>query len=503
MEWAVTSDANLEVRASEDGRPVITGYAAVYDSVSQDLGGFVEVVRRGAFDASLAENPEVSARVQHEGGLTTIGRTSNGTLKLKSDAKGLHYTIYPPDTTAGRDIVELVRSGYINKSSFAFSLRQPLTEAQRWNTEKSPPLRELLSVNIHDVAPVDGPAYEATSAEARAAALADLEGLRATVQDAAQEVETPRRVRIEDMSRSELAALIAADLREARGKAPVVEDQYREPFDPSCASHHLGLWLCKPSWLAAQVYALQRGTFKRAKTSSVNEEKGGGSYLVREDGLAVVEIFGPITKGRSKFGGTSSVYTRGAVRRASLDEAVKAIVLLVDSPGGTVAGTQDLADEVRNANARKPVFAYIQDMGCSAAYWIASQARRIAANESAQIGGIGCVAVVEDSSAQAAMSGIKVHVIASGAHKGAFTPGAPVEEEHLREMHERVNEINDLFVRDVARGRGLSEEAVRALADGRDWLARKVVERALIDEVRGFEEFALRVGLEVDLELPA
>lgn len=158
------------------GKRIISGYAALFDSLSVDLGGYTEIIRRGAFDESLKEirdgKHDVKARIQHEGGLTTVARTKNGSLHLEVDTKGLRYEFTPPDTNAGRDLLTLVEDGLIDQSSFAFSLRK---NGENWNTKKSPPLRELLNVTIHDVAPVDGPAYEATSVQARSAALASLE----------------------------------------------------------------------------------------------------------------------------------------------------------------------------------------------------------------------------------------------------------------------------------------------------------------------------------------
>jgi ATP-dependent Clp protease protease subunit len=166
------------------GKPLISGYAAIFDSPSVDLGGYTEIIRRGAFDASLKEirdgKRDVAARIQHEGGLTTVARVKNGSLRLEVDARGLRYEFSPPDTSAGRDLLTLVRDGLIDQSSFAFSLRD---KGEKWDTRKSPPLRELLNVNIHDVAPVDGPAYEATSVQARSAALASLEKAKMNIPD--------------------------------------------------------------------------------------------------------------------------------------------------------------------------------------------------------------------------------------------------------------------------------------------------------------------------------
>jgi len=166
---AVYADSTVEVRSDwptdKGDPPVIEGYAAVFNSLSEDLGGFREIIRPGAFDEALADDAlDVSARVQHDGGLTTIGRTTNGTLRLSTDATGLRYEVDPPNTQAGRDIVALIRRGDINKSSFAFSLRD---NGELWHWESEPATRELLNLNLYDVAPVDGPAYQRTTAEVR------------------------------------------------------------------------------------------------------------------------------------------------------------------------------------------------------------------------------------------------------------------------------------------------------------------------------------------------
>ncbi len=197
MENRAICDAPVELREL-DGALVISGYAATFDSLSHDLGGYREVIRRGAFDATMDEikagKRDVSARVQHDGGLSTIGRVSNGTLKLNIDSKGLHYTINPPDTVAGRDIATLVRDGYINKSSFAFSFRP---DGRKWDRTTNPPTQELTGVNLIDVAPVDGPAYESTSVQARSAALASLQmesmrGRKSGIEIRANETAGPR-----------------------------------------------------------------------------------------------------------------------------------------------------------------------------------------------------------------------------------------------------------------------------------------------------------------------
>jgi hypothetical protein len=166
---------NIEIR-SDDGKSVITGYAATFDTPSHDLGGFREVVRPGAFDRSLREKVDVIARANHRSeGL--LGRVSSGTLRLSVDARGLRYEIDVPDTTAGRDTLEYIKRGDIRESSFAF--RTPKA-GDKWEARSSDGLmlRALVDLDLVDVAPViDKAAFPATQVSART-----LEAARATAE---------------------------------------------------------------------------------------------------------------------------------------------------------------------------------------------------------------------------------------------------------------------------------------------------------------------------------
>lgn len=155
----------LELRAA-GGKKTLVGYAAMYDSLSQDLGGFLEIIRAGAFDRALAEGQVVMARYEHETN-KLLGKTSSGTLRVSSDAKGLRYECDLPDTQAGRDVLALAERGDVSGSSFAFML--PNEAAQRWTTTPDGyPLRELLDLDLIDVAPTANPAYPETTVSARA-----------------------------------------------------------------------------------------------------------------------------------------------------------------------------------------------------------------------------------------------------------------------------------------------------------------------------------------------
>ncbi len=128
-------------------------------------------------------------------------------------------------------------------------------------------------------------------------------------------------------------------------------------------------------------------------------------YAVTEAGTAVIALEGPLTKRphslQEVFGGLRTVLAARAIRQATQDPNVRSILLAIDSPGGTTAGTADLAGEVRRAAQRKPTWAYASDDCCSAAYWVASQASQIWANETALVGSIGTLLIVEDTSRRA------------------------------------------------------------------------------------------------------
>lgn len=217
--------------------------------------------------------------------------------------------------------------------------------------------------------------------------------------------------------------------------------------------------------------------------------RDGVSYRV-SDGIAVITISGPMMKFASSLEpGTSTVFTRQAIRAAARDEDVRAILLVIDSPGGTVAGTEDLAGEVWQARQRKPCYAFVEDLGASAAYWVASQAAKVyAANRTTLVGSIGTYGVIADFSGYAAQNGIKVHVVRAGAFKGSGEPGTEVTPEQLAEWQRLVDGLNAQFLAGVARGRKMSAEKVAELADGRVHQGPDAEQMGLIDGVKSYEE---------------
>jgi len=186
---------------------------------------------------------------------------------------------------------------------------------------------------------------------------------------------------------------------------------------------YFGVWAIRPETFQAavdRVVGMDLRAHVEANTSpAAREAMRDTSYQVLPGGIAVIDLVGPMQKYTSSIsGGASTVYARRKLRAAAMSDEVTAIIVRIDSPGGTVAGTQELADDVAAAAKRKTTVAMIEDMGASAAYWTASQASAVWANRTALVGSIGTFAVIHDLSAHAGQLGVKVHVVKAGEHKG-------------------------------------------------------------------------------------
>jgi HK97 family phage prohead protease len=168
----------VEVRAAGDSR-TIGGYAAKFNTLSRNLGGFVERIDPGFFAKSEGDGwPRVMARYNHDNNML-LGTSRSGTLRLVTDGTGLDYSVDVPAARA--DVYELVQRGDVAESSFAFR-----TLDDDWSmTEDGFPVRTLLSGQLVDVAPVNDPAYLDTSTGLRSLAEragAELEEVRAAAQ---------------------------------------------------------------------------------------------------------------------------------------------------------------------------------------------------------------------------------------------------------------------------------------------------------------------------------
>jgi len=147
----------IEVREADGDEMILEGYASVFNSET-DLGAFREVIKPGAFDGVM--DNDVRALINHDPNLV-LGRTTNGTLELSVDERGLKYKVKLGNQTYARDFYESVKRGDISQSSFAFTI-----EEQSWNEERT--VRSIDKVRtLLDVSPVTYPAYSAATVMAR------------------------------------------------------------------------------------------------------------------------------------------------------------------------------------------------------------------------------------------------------------------------------------------------------------------------------------------------
>jgi len=163
----------LRAAAREDSVGVLTGYAAVFNRDSVDLGGFVERVAPGAFTQSISGG-DVCALWSHENE-SILGRMSAGTLRLREDDVGLAFEIDLPDTSCGRDASVSIRRGDVCGMSFGFC-----AEEETWTFDVEPAIRTLQRVSLVEISPVAFPAYVDSTV-----ALRSLDAARAAVKPAA------------------------------------------------------------------------------------------------------------------------------------------------------------------------------------------------------------------------------------------------------------------------------------------------------------------------------
>ncbi len=167
-----TDAAKLSLRASTERKlPDIIGYSAVFNVLSEDLGGFSERILPGAFDTTLEERGDSIKAFHNHNSDIVIGSTRKGTLELATDDHGLAHVIQPPDNEWGRPVVAAIERGDIEGMSFGFSLPHP--DAATWSEIDGEPVRDVRALKLFEVSTVSSwPAYPQTSVGVRALAKA-------------------------------------------------------------------------------------------------------------------------------------------------------------------------------------------------------------------------------------------------------------------------------------------------------------------------------------------
>jgi len=211
--------------------------------------------------------------------------------------------------------------------------------------------------------------------------------------------------------------------------------------------------------------------------------------------VVVVDIVGPIVSGNSESNvlrqgvGTGSRDVMEQIRSAAEDITVRALVLNIDSPGGSPTAAEEIGKELVRFKkvSKKPIVATMGDMGASAAYWIAACASdKIYANATTLTGSIGVYMPYMDVQKLLETIGVNSGKIVSGKYKGMMSPDKPMTDEEKAITQNIVNEIYEEFVQVVAEGRHMDGQQLRSLADGRVYTGKQAKNVGLIDELGNY-----------------
>ncbi len=224
---------------------------------------------------------------------------------------------------------------------------------------------------------------------------------------------------------------------------------------------------------AALIILILFGVFAYAAQKISEEDK------VLAKPIALIEIKGEINEDHA----TEIVKL---INKADKDSSIKAIVFEINSPGGTVLASKEIANAIKST--KKPTVAWITETGASGAYWVASAADKIVADETSIVGSIGVIGSYLQFSRLFDKYGITYERLVSGKYKDAGSPYKELTEDEESYILSKINSLKEMFVVAVAENRNLNKNHVDALATGEIFLGSEALKLKLIDELGGKEE---------------
>ena len=232
-----------------------------------------------------------------------------------------------------------------------------------------------------------------------------------------------------------------------------------------------------------------------AADCSVREARRQSSVSNSGGGIAVLPLYGIVTQRGNMVDdvsgpGTASTQQFSNMLRAALqDETVSQILIDIDSPGGSVYGVAELADEIVNARSHKPIVAIANSLAASAAYWIGCSASELYVTPGGEVGSIGVWQAHQDYSKAMDDAGVKTTLISAGKFKVEGNPYAPLDEEAQGFMQSRVDDYYAAFTKAVAKGRGVPISQVRdGMGQGRVLGADAALASSMVDGIATFDD---------------
>ena len=223
---------------------------------------------------------------------------------------------------------------------------------------------------------------------------------------------------------------------------------------------------------------------------SLDESKdvsgASGITSVSKPAVALLSIIGPIRgSNASDFVPSGIEGIRFSLEKLAKNKSVKALVLRINSPGGTVGASQELFEAVMQfrENTKKPVVVSILDVGASGAYWVALAADKIIANPGSMVGSLGVITQSLDLSQIQERYGINTRTFKAGEHKDLLNPWREMSGEEEEIIQEMLDDVHAQFIDQLRQSRGLSKKRAARVADGRIFTGRQAIKAGLVDEL--------------------
>ncbi len=219
----------------------------------------------------------------------------------------------------------------------------------------------------------------------------------------------------------------------------------------------------------------------------------GHSRLSRHssDAIGLIEISGPLSMSESPSffddGGSDTLMDQ--LDEFAENDHIKAVIIRVNSPGGTVGYCQEVYNEILNFKARKkvPIIVSIGDLGCSGGYWISLAGDTIFANPGSMVGNIGVIVSAINVTDLANRFGVSMATYKSGPHKDMLSPFRHTDAIEAALLDDMISDIHQQFVQDVATRRKLPRDIAFQLADGRVYTGRQALGLGLVDQLGGLQ----------------
>lgn len=248
-------------------------------------------------------------------------------------------------------------------------------------------------------------------------------------------------------------------------------------------------WAILPATLSALLESARAGVTSDGPTAGPQVRYPAAAAPMRPGargagGIAVLPMIGVLSQRPQFWGGMGTDIFTQIFRQAVADPNVGAIVLEVDSPGGSVSGMTELAAVIFEARKEKKIVAVASSLMASAAYWVASAAAELVVTPSGEVGSIGVYGIHVDQSKALELAGLKITEIAAGRFKTEGSPFKPLSGEAHKAMEKLVHGHYNRFIDDVARGRGVPPSRVRdGFGEGRVVGAQEAVKLGMADRV--------------------